>query len=172
MSIHNIHITAPDASKAYFDTARPDFPIPTLAFRWNVYEGDIRVKVVCNKQIRLRPTSGRDDIDYFVLGSVRYMPREAIIKHNFKDEAELRRHMSIQAEHVLQLTCKLRPLEREVFVEGYLYLSGVGIVSQYPTNDAAGDHRPRLRCTTCNQATRKLRFCLTKSSHSTCEFYI
>ena len=118
MSIHNIQITAPDASKAYFDTARPDFPIPTLAFRWNVYEGDIRVKVVCNKQIRLRPTSGRDDIDYFVLGSVRYMPREAIIKHNFKDEAELRRHMSIQAEHVLQLTCKLRPLEREVFEEG------------------------------------------------------
>ncbi len=47
------------------------------------------------------------------------MPRDAILKHNFKDDAALREHMSIQAEHVLQLTCKLTPLEREVFEEGY-----------------------------------------------------
>lgn len=119
MSTLNIQIAPPNEAKAYFDTTRPDFPIPTLAFRWITYEGDIRLKVVCNKQIGLRPTSGRDDIDYFVLGSVRYMPREAILKHNFKDDAELREHMSIQAEHVLQLTCKLKPLERELFAEGY-----------------------------------------------------
>lgn len=119
MSTHNIQISKPNEAKAYFDTRRPDMPIPTLAFCWNVYDGDITPKVICNKQIRLRPTSGRDDVDFFVLGSVRYMPREAILKHNFKDDAELRQHMSIQAEHVLQLTCKLKPLEREVFEEGY-----------------------------------------------------
>lgn len=124
MSIHNIQIAKPTDAKAYFDTTRPDFPIPTLAFRWDAYVGDIRSKVVCNKQIRLRPTSGRDDIDYFVLGSLRYMPREAIIKHDFKDETPLREHMSIQAEHVLQLTCKLLPHEREIFEEGY-YASSV-----------------------------------------------
>lgn len=119
MSTLNIKITPPCEAKAYFDTTRPDFPIPTLAFKWGTYEGDIRTKVVCNKQIRLRPLSGRDDIDYFVLGSVRFMPREAILKRNFKDDAALREHMSIQAEHVLELTCKLKPLEREVFEEGY-----------------------------------------------------
>ena len=47
------------------------------------------------------------------------MPREAILKHNFKNNTELHEHMSIQEEHVLQLTRKLKPLKRELFAEGY-----------------------------------------------------
>lgn len=61
--------------------------------------------------------AGTSEIDYFVLGSMRYIPGEVmstLTKETFKQ------YFAVHGKHMLQFPCKLSPLEKDIFEQEYL----------------------------------------------------